>query len=294
MSAWTVNTMEQHKIHRRLVEAGVAVVTDTAVLSHAGDTAMLACTYTGRERSIACDALVTVTLRMPDDQVLHDLHALGFARAQAIGDADCPGTIAEAVHSGRLYAEELHAPARDRATRRSAARSSSWPEHVGRGLPWLRVETDGSLWCVSPLSPLASPLAADSASSIVTVTPEAMTELAALRDTEPDADRLGLRLEIISQPGEDFKYDLSFDVVTKAAFTDEVRTTHHRIERHHHAEGHHPGHQPRPARRRHARPHRRRRASSSATPTSRRRRSSRVSSTTTRSAPRSRPSSPPR
>ncbi|MDP2291233.1 MAG: NifU family protein [Actinomycetota bacterium] len=77
---------------------------------------------------------------------------------------------------------------------------------------------------MSPLSPPASPLAADSVSSVVTVTPEAMTELAALRDTEPDADRLGLRLEIISQPGEDFKYDLSFDVVTKAAFTDEVRT----------------------------------------------------------------------
>lgn len=77
---------------------------------------------------------------------------------------------------------------------------------------------------MSPLSPPASPLAADSVSSVVTVTPEAMTELAALRDTEPDADRLGLRLEIISQPGEDFKYDLSFDAVTKAAFTDEVRT----------------------------------------------------------------------
>ena len=41
---------------------------------------------------------------------------------------------------------------------------------------------------------------------------------------DPDADRLGLRLEIISKPGEDFKYDLSFDVVTKAAFSDEVRT----------------------------------------------------------------------
>ena len=46
----------------------------------------------------------------------------------------------------------------------------------------------------------------------------------ALRDTEPDSDRLGLRLEIVSNPGEDFRYDLSFDVVTKAAFTDEVRT----------------------------------------------------------------------
>lgn len=69
-----------------------------------------------------------------------------------------------------------------------------------------------------------SPLAADAISSIITITPAALTELAALRDTEPDADRLGLRLEIISGPGEDFKYDLSFDVITKAAFTDEVRT----------------------------------------------------------------------
>lgn len=69
-----------------------------------------------------------------------------------------------------------------------------------------------------------SPLAADTTSSIITITPAALSELAALRDTEPDADRLGLRLEIISAPGEDFKYDLSFDVITKAAFSDEVRT----------------------------------------------------------------------
>jgi len=75
---------------------------------------------------------------------------------------------------------------------------------------------------VSPLA--ASPLATEVTSSIITITPTALVELAALRDAEPDADRLGLRLEIISAPGEDFKYDLSFDVVTKAEFTDEVRT----------------------------------------------------------------------
>jgi len=49
-------------------------------------------------------------------------------------------------------------------------------------------------------------------------------ELAGLRDTEPDGERLGLHLEIVSAPGEEFQYDLSFEVVTKAAFTDEVRT----------------------------------------------------------------------
>jgi Fe/S biogenesis protein NfuA len=69
-----------------------------------------------------------------------------------------------------------------------------------------------------------SPLAPDTTHQIVDITPAALTELAALRDTEPDADRLGLRLEIVSKPGEAFQYDLSFDVVTKAAFTDEVRT----------------------------------------------------------------------
>lgn len=70
-----------------------------------------------------------------------------------------------------------------------------------------------------------SPLAATATSSlIITVTPAAHAELVALRDAESDADRLGLRLEIVSGAGEDFRYDLSFDVVTTAAFTDEVRT----------------------------------------------------------------------
>ena len=69
-----------------------------------------------------------------------------------------------------------------------------------------------------------SPLAADTTTSIVTITPAALAELVRLRATEPDGDHLGLRLEVISGPGEPFRYDLSFDTVTKAAFTDEVRT----------------------------------------------------------------------
>jgi len=74
------------------------------------------------------------------------------------------------------------------------------------------------------VSPLAAVAAPTETSQIITITPEALKELVQLRDSEPDADRLGLRLEIVSAPGEDFRYDLSFDVVTKAAFTDEVRT----------------------------------------------------------------------
>ena len=77
---------------------------------------------------------------------------------------------------------------------------------------------------VSPLASPSSPIATDMSAPIITITPAALAELVALRDTEPDADRLGLRLEIISKPGEEFRYDLSFEVITKAAFTDEVRT----------------------------------------------------------------------
>jgi Fe/S biogenesis protein NfuA len=79
----------------------------------------------------------------------------------------------------------------------------------------------------SPLSPLAGATATDEPRQIVDITPAALTELLTLRATEDDAERLGLRLEVVSDPGEDFRYDLSLDVVTKAAFTDEVRTVRH-------------------------------------------------------------------
>lgn len=59
---------------------------------------------------------------------------------------------------------------------------------------------------------------------IITITESAHTELVKLRDAEEDAASLGLRLEIVSGPGEEFKYDLSLDEFRKAAFSDEVRT----------------------------------------------------------------------
>ena len=59
---------------------------------------------------------------------------------------------------------------------------------------------------------------------IISITDHALGKLIELRADETDADQLGLRLAIASGPGEDFRYDLSFDEFLKAAFTDEVRT----------------------------------------------------------------------
>ncbi|MEI7617003.1 MAG: NifU family protein [Actinomycetota bacterium] len=71
------------------------------------------------------------------------------------------------------------------------------------------------------MSPLSVQVEND---QIISVTSAAHTQIIQMRDDEPETDRLGLRLEIISDPGAEFRYDLSFEITTKAAFTDEVRT----------------------------------------------------------------------
>jgi Fe/S biogenesis protein NfuA len=72
---------------------------------------------------------------------------------------------------------------------------------------------------MSPLAPTAT-----GSDTIVSITDAALAKLKELRDVEPDADSLGLRLEIATIAGNEFRYDLSFDEFRKAAFTDEVRT----------------------------------------------------------------------
>jgi Fe/S biogenesis protein NfuA len=81
---------------------------------------------------------------------------------------------------------------------------------------------------MSPLEALAQSSGGSSGGGtsrpIITITDTALVKLLELRADEADADQLGLRLAIASGPGEDFRYDLSFDEFLKAAFTDEVRT----------------------------------------------------------------------
>ena len=101
VSEWTVNTMEQPRIHRRLVDAGVELLTAHALLAAAGGEVRLACTWTDREQALQVDAIVLVTARVPND-------GLAIAPAsRAVGDAFAPGTIATAVWDGRRFAEEL-------------------------------------------------------------------------------------------------------------------------------------------------------------------------------------------
>lgn len=80
--------------------------------------------------------------------------------------------------------------------------------------------------CMSPQSPLGGLATEKPATSqpIIEITDAALAKLVELRDEEPDSDQLGLRLEIASAAGEDFRYELGFEEFLSAAFTDEVRT----------------------------------------------------------------------
>jgi dimethylamine/trimethylamine dehydrogenase len=93
--------MEQERIHRRLVEAGVELVTAHALAAVEGGTARIVDVYTDADRELLLDGLVLVTARLPNDALALELGAT------AIGDAYAPGTIATAVWDGRRYAEEL-------------------------------------------------------------------------------------------------------------------------------------------------------------------------------------------
>jgi len=114
VSAWTHNTMEQGRIHRRLIELGVELCTHSYVESVSPDSAAIGSVPGKPTFSIGCDAVVLVTAREPVDAVYKELDSRredwsgkGLVSARAIGDALNPGTIAAAVWDGRRLAEEL-------------------------------------------------------------------------------------------------------------------------------------------------------------------------------------------
>ena len=112
VSAWTQNTMEQHRSHARLRAAGVTIILSSALSSAGPGGVRFVSVYTADETTVPADALVLVTARLPNLELATKLDDAGVApRVRVIGDALAPGTIAHAVWDGHRYAEELHDPA---------------------------------------------------------------------------------------------------------------------------------------------------------------------------------------
>jgi dimethylamine/trimethylamine dehydrogenase len=114
VSSWTVNTLEVDRIQRRMLEVGVELHLSHTVAGTSANSVTTECMHTGRQREFAADAFVTVTARLPNDQLAIDLRAnvgrwadAGLLSVTAVADALAPSTIAAAVWDGRRYAEDL-------------------------------------------------------------------------------------------------------------------------------------------------------------------------------------------
>ncbi|SDI00748.1 FAD-dependent oxidoreductase [Lutimaribacter saemankumensis] len=117
LSDWTVNTLEQHTIHKRLAGMGVEIVLNRGVVEIQSDHVVTNCTYTDALTPMGCDAVVMVASRTETNGVWRDLKArqsdwadAGIRSVRIIGDAEAPGPIAWATYAGHRYARELDMP----------------------------------------------------------------------------------------------------------------------------------------------------------------------------------------
>ncbi|MDY4302407.1 NAD(P)-binding protein [Pseudomonas salmasensis] len=117
VAAWTHNTLEQHRIQRRLLQLGVTLVLSHTLVSVGPHGVVAGCVYTERPRRMPAASLLLVTSREPEQglyQALKDtperLQVAGIRTLALVGDCVAPGTIAAAVYSGHRIAREFDAP----------------------------------------------------------------------------------------------------------------------------------------------------------------------------------------
>jgi dimethylamine/trimethylamine dehydrogenase len=120
ISAWTVNTLEQYIIQKRVLELGVEVHLNRNIIEFDGSQVVLECTYMGRQSTIPAASVVTLTSRLPHDELAQSfdgmpeaISAAGIVSVTSIGDCLAPSTIAAAVYAGHRYAREFDRPSTD-------------------------------------------------------------------------------------------------------------------------------------------------------------------------------------
>jgi dimethylamine/trimethylamine dehydrogenase len=118
--AWSLYTQEQERTQRALIELGVDIEANTALVAFEKSIATLACVFSGRTRSVAACAVVLITSRVADEALYRALVGEGDdeqpadvlaqpgpAAVARIGDCLQPAMIATAVYSGHRAAREL-------------------------------------------------------------------------------------------------------------------------------------------------------------------------------------------
>ncbi len=126
VASWTTNTLEFRHIQKRLYALGVEQVTTHNVTSAQAGGVTVDHHWSHVKRDIACDAIVSLTARVPNDGLFFALEsrsaewaAAGVTDVRCVGDALAPGLIAHAVYDGHRYAQGFdEGPVRDVMFRR--------------------------------------------------------------------------------------------------------------------------------------------------------------------------------
>jgi dimethylamine/trimethylamine dehydrogenase len=107
-------TNEQPFVHRALHEHNVAISTQVLLGEFDGRSATLNNIFTGKAETAEVRSVVIVGLRLPNDELYHqlearsdDVAAAGIKSVKRIGDVLAAGALVHAVYSGHAYAQQL-------------------------------------------------------------------------------------------------------------------------------------------------------------------------------------------
>ena len=108
---WTKYTLEQERIHHRMLKSGVQIFTQKILKEIKPGKVSLACVVSAQEEELDVNAVVLVTDRLSKDELYLNLKPAQqrgqIASLRVIGDAEAPGMIAQAVFSGHLAGREF-------------------------------------------------------------------------------------------------------------------------------------------------------------------------------------------
>ena len=117
IAPWSQHTLDYRHIRKRMAELGIQPLVSHNIARFEGTALTLENTWDHLQRELRCDAIVSITARVPHDGLYQDLlareaawTAAGIRSLRCIGDAEAPGLIAHAVYAGHRHARELEEP----------------------------------------------------------------------------------------------------------------------------------------------------------------------------------------
>jgi len=117
VSEWTINTLEQAAIHKKLAQIGVSIVLNRGLVSIAADHIISSCVYDDSQSPVEADAVVLVTSRLANDGVWQDLQLqeaqwrdAGIRSVKLIGDAEAHAHSTNASCRGAGLSHLRNAP----------------------------------------------------------------------------------------------------------------------------------------------------------------------------------------